>query len=113
MNPRHFLSLLPLASGLVLPKPRRVYSFLWNCETEYEHAMRHARAVIRASFERHVGAPLNWDAPFSASGAVESAILRGGGLIYPWRGGFGVEVTPNAYLLTRPGGVTARIEIVS
>jgi hypothetical protein len=41
------------AAGVLMPDTtRRVYSFLWNRETEYERTMREAVAALRDHFDR-------------------------------------------------------------
>jgi hypothetical protein len=46
MNRRSFLSLAPL---IALPEPRRVYSFLWERETERERLIRQLRDAVLGS----------------------------------------------------------------
>lgn len=115
MNRRLFLSGLSLAPLLVLPEPRRVYSFLdgWAPNAR-------SRETIRRSFERHLGvghAGLAWDAPFSVAGAAEAAIMRGGGELYPHlhngKRGFGVLIEANAYVMMRGDVAAVRIPILT
>lgn len=59
MNRRLFLSGLSLAPLLVLPEPRRVYSFLdgWR-ETERERIMRDVREVVERYFQERLSRPI-------------------------------------------------------
>lgn len=55
MNRRALLGgFAAMASGLLVPEPdtRRVYSFLWSTETEYDRIMRQAQESIRRHFEK-------------------------------------------------------------
>ncbi len=58
MNRRSLLSLFAYTPLILLPEPRKAYSFLWARETAHERVMREVTDAMRAHFVGPIGAPL-------------------------------------------------------
>lgn len=98
MNRRAFLSVASLTPLILIPEVpdvRRVYSFMWERETEHERMMRLARESVRTALDRFVGKRLSYD-PLSVAASIEQAVLAGGGDIL-W--GPRVTVEADAFFL--------------
>ena len=67
MNRRQLFQLTPLILIPEVPDVRRVYSFIWERETEYERTMRLAREALLKYIGERMGhdvfaLPRGWDA---------------------------------------------------
>src|SRR5690348_10519034 len=99
MNRRSFLSLAPL---ILMPEPRRAYSFLW--ERGYPPVGPNQESV-RHALDRFMGKPLNYDVG-SVARSIEQAVMAGGGQL--WNAGPRVTIERDAFFLESK---TARVRI--